>query len=104
MVKYEQFVFSDLSVLWQPIDRNGTAKYVRHRSMERFRGQRHFDNLAELKPCSPPAEVRSGETAVSTSNCCGSVPRTKAVACCRVYFETLVFTQLVSTFIVGLNS
>lgn len=61
MVKYEQFVSPELSVLWQPIDRNGAAKYIRHRSMERFRGQRHFDNLAELQPCPPPAEVREGK-------------------------------------------
>ena len=56
LVKYEQYVSPDLSVLWQPIDRNGAAKYIRHRSMQRFRSQRHFDNLAELQPCRPPAK------------------------------------------------
>jgi len=104
VVKYEQFVSPGLSVLWQPIDRNGAAKYIRHSSMGRFRGQRYFDNLAELQPWPPPAEVRSREMAVWTSHCYGSVPRTKAVACCRVYFEMLVFTQLVNTFTVWLNS
>jgi hypothetical protein len=64
VVKCEQFVSPDLIVLWQPTDRNGAAKYIRHSSMERFRGQRHFDNLAELQPCPPPAEVRSREMAV----------------------------------------
>lgn len=51
VIKYEQFVSPDLIALWQPIDPNGAAKYIRHRSTERFRGQRHFDNLAELQLC-----------------------------------------------------
>jgi len=61
VVKCEQFVSPDLGVLWQPIDHNCAGKYVRHRPMERFMGQRHFDNLAELQPCPSPVKVREGK-------------------------------------------
>jgi hypothetical protein len=104
VIKYEQFVSPDLIVLWQPIDRNGAAKYY---VIDPRKGSGVSDISITWQNCSrapTPAEVQSREMAVWTSDCCGSVLRTKAVACCRVYFETLLFTQLVNTFIVWLNS